>query len=184
MSQLCCLSCSVGEDSKPQGRRPQSPPPTQGLCSWPCRCCDLCSLDLEKPGVILGRGRKSGSRDCLSHLLCSQPGTPSGPLSPWELKIVQKVLASNSQQGAALSPSCPELPGILQCNFLSGPPKLHQLSKQAWTLLRDTISASKTQEKRVPRQNNPWEHASRGGRRGRRASKRIPGDHGHPWCEV
>lgn len=154
MSLLCCLSCSVGEDSKPQGRRPQPLP--QGLCSWPCRCCDPCSPDLQKPGVILGRGRKSGSRNCLSHLLCSQPGTPSGATKSLGIKIVQKVLVSNSQQGAALSPSCPELPGSLQCNFRSGPPKLHQLSEQAWTLLRDTISASKPQEKRFPQAEQPW----------------------------
>lgn len=38
--------------------------------------------------------------------------------------------------------------------------KLHQLSEQAWTLLRDTISASKPQEKSFPRKYNPWEHAA------------------------
>lgn len=181
MSRLCCLSCSVGEDSKPQGRRPQPLP--QGLCSWPGRCCDPCSPDPQKPGVILGRGRKSGSRNSLTSALFtawdSQWATKS-----LGIKIVQKVLVSNSQQGAALSPSCPELPGNLQCNFQSGPPKLHQLSEQAWTLPRDTISASEPQEKRFPQAEQPWGACCPRGEGGRRASKRTPGHHGHSWCEV
>lgn len=67
----------------------------------------------NQPGAMLGRGRKNGTRDLLSHFLYSQPWTSTGPLSTGELSMVQKVLASNRQQGAVLSP--------FALNFLESP---------------------------------------------------------------
>lgn len=120
MSSLCFLSCAGGKDGKVQEKRPH--PHLQGLCVSDHTGTSMLALRTPtSQGLCLGEAERMGP-GIVSHVFFIHTALDfHWAFEHWGVSMVQKVLASNRQQWAALSPSVLNFLGVpnVTCCFLS-----------------------------------------------------------------